>query len=68
MAQIAAEEEMAAVREWAAVGAVKADRLPAARLAPADVPIAATRSRMSEAFPARRFSARSAKHRWFGNR
>jgi hypothetical protein len=68
MVQIAVEEEIAAGKDWAVAGAVRADRLPAARWAPAAVPIAAIRSRMKEAFPARRFSARSARHQWFGNR
>jgi len=68
MAQIAAEEVMAVGRDWAAAVAVRADRLPVVRRASADVPIAAIRSRMNEACPARRFSARSARHRWFGNR
>jgi hypothetical protein len=68
MVQIAAEEEMAAVREWAAAVAVRVARLPAVRWASAGVPIAAIRSRMNEACPARRFSARSARRRWFGNR
>lgn len=68
MVQIAAEEEMAEGREWVAAVVVRADRLPAARWVPAGVLIAAIRSRMNEACPARRFSARSAKRRWFGNR
>ncbi len=63
MAQIAAEEEMAAGREWVADVVVRADRLPAVRWAPAGVPIAAIQSRMNEVFPARRFCARSARRR-----
>lgn len=68
MVQIVAEEVMAAGREWAAAVAVRADQLPAVRWAPAGAPIAAIHSRMNEAYPARRFSVRSARHRWFGNR
>jgi hypothetical protein len=57
MAQIAAEEEMAAGREWVADVVVRADRLPAVRWAPAGVPIAAIQSRMNEVFPARKLIA-----------
>ena len=63
MVQIAVEEEMAEGRQWVAAVVVRADRLPAARWAPAGAPIAAIHSRMNEACPARRFSARSAKRR-----
>jgi hypothetical protein len=63
MVQIVAEEVMVADRASVVAGAVRVDRLPAARWAPAGVPIAAIRSRMNEAFPARRLSVRSARRR-----
>ena len=75
MVQIAAEEAWVAAwaraEVWdrdAAAGDAWAASRRAVRWAPAGVPIAAIRSRMNEAFPARRFSVRSARHRWFGNR
>jgi len=67
MMQIAAEEEMAADREWVAVVDVRAARLREALSALAGVQTAAIPKLMNEACPALRFSARSARHRWFGN-
>jgi hypothetical protein len=68
MTQIAAEEEMAAVREWAVAGAARVDRLREAPPGLAYARNADTSSRMSVAYPALRFSARSARRQWLGNK
>lgn len=61
MMRIAAEEEMAAVREGvAAAVVVRVGRLPVVRWAPAGVPTAVILGRMNEACPAHRSNARSA--------
>lgn len=58
-----AEEDREADRDWAVAGAVRADRLREAPSAHAYARNAGIASRMNEACPAHRFSARSVKRR-----
>ncbi len=68
MEALAAEEELVAVRDWVVAGAVRVDRLREARQVLAGVSSVGIHNRMKEACPARKFSARNVKRRWFGNR